>query len=93
MGTTVHSTPKERFGRVNSFGPQHMKTPKSLFGYVGDAQSKHGGRSTNWHVMPLTYNLQVELFDVWGINIMGLFLKSYGSEYIMMAFDYLSEWV
>jgi hypothetical protein len=28
--------------------------------------------------MPLNYNLQVDLFDVWGINFMGPFVNSNG---------------
>ena len=43
--------------------------------------------------MPLTNNLQVELFDVWGIDFMGPFPKSYDSKYILVAVDYVSKWV
>jgi hypothetical protein len=43
--------------------------------------------------MPLTNNLQIELFDVWGIDYMGPFLKSKNYEYILMAVDYVSKWV
>ena len=43
--------------------------------------------------MPLTHNLQVELFDVWGIDFMGPFLKSYDCEYILVVVDYVSKWV
>ena len=43
--------------------------------------------------MPLTNNQQVELFDVWGIDFMGPFPKSYDSEYILVAIDYVSKWV
>ena len=43
--------------------------------------------------MPLTNNLQVDLFDVWGIDYMEPFPKSQGYEYIMVAMDYVSKWV
>ena len=43
--------------------------------------------------MPLTNNLQIELFDVWGINYMGPFPMSKGYEYILVAVDYVSKWV
>jgi len=43
--------------------------------------------------MPLTKNLQVELIDVWGIDFMGPVPKSYDSEYILVAIDYISKWV
>jgi hypothetical protein len=28
---------------------------------------------SQWNAMPLNYNLQIDLFDVWGINFMGPF--------------------
>jgi hypothetical protein len=43
--------------------------------------------------MPLTNNLQIELFDCWGIDYMGPFLKSKNSEYILVIVDYVSKWV
>ena len=43
--------------------------------------------------MPLTTNLQLELFDVWGIDYMGPFSKSKNYEYILVAVDYVSMWV
>ena len=43
--------------------------------------------------MPLTNVLEVELFDVWGIDFMGPFPYSYGYKYILMAMDYVSKWV
>jgi len=43
--------------------------------------------------MSLTNNLQIELFDVWGINYMGPFPKSKNCEYILVAVDYVSKWV
>ncbi|GJS53457.1 reverse transcriptase domain-containing protein [Tanacetum coccineum] len=42
--------------------------------------------------MPLT-NIQVcEIFDVWGIDFMRPFPKSYKFEYILIAVDYVSKW-
>jgi hypothetical protein len=43
--------------------------------------------------MPHTNNLQIELFDVWGIDYIGLFPKSENYEYILMVVDYVSKWV
>ena len=53
---------------------------------------KDGGITAR-NAMPLTYNLQVNLFDVWGINYMGPFPKSHNCEYILVAVDYVSKWV
>jgi hypothetical protein len=43
--------------------------------------------------MPLNYNLQVKLFDIWSIDFMGPFPKSKDCEYILVAVDYMSKWV
>jgi len=43
--------------------------------------------------MPLHYNLQVEIFDVWGIDFMGPFQTSHDSEYILIAVNYVSKLV
>jgi hypothetical protein len=43
--------------------------------------------------MPLHDNLQVELFDVWGIDFMEPFSNSEEREYILVAVDYVSKWV
>ena len=37
--------------------------------------------------------LEVELFDVWGIDFMGPFVPSFGNLYILVAVDYVSKWV
>nr|GEZ90735.1 reverse transcriptase domain-containing protein [Tanacetum cinerariifolium] len=34
-----------------------------------------------------------KIFDVWGIDFMGLFPSSRGNKYILVAIDYLSKWV
>jgi hypothetical protein len=43
--------------------------------------------------MPLTLNLQIDIFDVWGIDFMGPFPNSEGCEYILVVVDYASKWV
>ena len=43
--------------------------------------------------MPLTTILEVELFDVWGIDFMGPFPSSCGYKYKLLAVDYVSQWV
>ena len=37
--------------------------------------------------------LEVELFDLWGIDFMGPFPASYSNLYILLAVDYVSKWV
>ena len=43
--------------------------------------------------MSLQPILEVELFVVWGIDFMGLFVPSFGNQYILVAIDYVSKWV
>ncbi|XP_060183227.1 uncharacterized protein LOC132613200 [Lycium barbarum] len=43
--------------------------------------------------MPLTNILEVEIFDVWGIDFMGPFPPSFGNRYILLAVNYVSKWV
>jgi len=54
---------------------------------------QHHGGITARDAMPLQNNLHVEFLDVWGIDFMGPFPKSYDSEYILVAVDYVSKWV
>ena len=43
--------------------------------------------------MPLQTILEVEIFDLWGIDFMGPFPLSEGKEYILVAVDYVPKWV
>jgi hypothetical protein len=43
--------------------------------------------------MPLTTNLQIDIFDVWWIDFMGPLPNSEGCECILLAVDYVSKWV
>ena len=43
--------------------------------------------------MPMRPILEVEIFDLWGIDFMGPFPSSDGKEYILVAVDYVSKWI
>jgi hypothetical protein len=43
--------------------------------------------------MPLKYNLQIDLVDVWGIDFMGPFKNSHVFEHILVMVDYVSKLV
>ncbi|KAH9769288.1 hypothetical protein KPL71_011944 [Citrus sinensis] len=49
------------------------------------------GNITKRHEMPLTNILEVEVFDVWGIDFMGPFPPSFGNLYILVVVDYVSK--
>lgn len=44
-------------------------------------------------MIPLSPILVVEIFDVWEIDFMGLFIPSKDFEYILYVVDYESKWV
>ncbi|KAL4347802.1 hypothetical protein GQ457_17G013740 [Hibiscus cannabinus] len=48
----------------------------------------------HFELKPVMFNmLNIELFDVWGIDFMGPFPSSFGNLYILLAVDYVSKWV
>nr|ACY01934.1 hypothetical protein [Beta vulgaris] len=64
----------------------------SMFVKSCDACQRTGNISRR-HEMPQTPILEVELFDVWGIDLMGPFPSSSGNNFILVAVDYVSKWV
>ena len=56
-------------------------------------QCQRIGNISTRHEMPLHGILVVQLFDVWGIDFMGLFPSSFGNLYILLVVDYVSKWV
>ncbi|XP_070004546.1 uncharacterized protein [Nicotiana sylvestris] len=57
-----------------------------------DERQRAGGISKK-DEMPLNTILEVDIFDVWGIDFMGPFVSSCGNTYILVAVDYVSKWV
>jgi transposase InsO family protein len=51
------------------------------------------GNISQRNSMPLRYNLQIDLSDVWGIDFMGPFKNSHGFEHILVMVDYVYKWV
>ena len=43
--------------------------------------------------IPMWPILEVEIFDLWGIDFMGPFPPSDGKEYIFVEMDYVSKWI
>ncbi|XP_074313733.1 uncharacterized protein LOC141648925 [Silene latifolia] len=61
--------------------------------YLGCDKCQRSGNISRRHEMPMNYILEVELFDVWGIDYQGPYPSSYGYEYILVVVDYVSKWV
>ncbi|KAK6161220.1 hypothetical protein DH2020_004601 [Rehmannia glutinosa] len=51
------------------------------------------GNISRRHEKPMTNVMEVELFDVWGIDFMGPFSSFSGYQYILLAVEYVSRWV
>ncbi|XP_019258572.1 PREDICTED: uncharacterized protein LOC109236797 [Nicotiana attenuata] len=56
-------------------------------------QCQSQGSISNRHEMPMHFVMEIEIFDVWGIDFMGPFVNSCGMKYILVAVDYVSKWV
>nr|XP_009789039.1 PREDICTED: uncharacterized protein LOC104236745 [Nicotiana sylvestris] len=56
-------------------------------------QCQRQGSISKRHEMPMNFVMEVEIFDVWGIDFMGPFVSSYGMTYIFVAMDYITKWV
>ncbi|XP_042460225.1 uncharacterized protein LOC122043693 [Zingiber officinale] len=56
-------------------------------------QCQKTGNIPRRNEMPLNYILEVELFNVWGVDFMGPFPSSCGNNYILIEVDYVSKWV
>lgn len=56
-------------------------------------QCQRMGNISRRHEFPLKRILEVEIFDVWGIDFMGPFPPSSCCSYILLAVDYVSKWV
>ena len=54
---------------------------------------QHAGNISRRYEMPLNNILVCDLFDVWGIDFIRPFQRSYNNEYILVAVDYVSKWV
>ncbi|KAG7572457.1 Integrase catalytic core [Arabidopsis suecica] len=68
---------------------------KDAYGFIAKCDPcQRMGNITRRNEMPQNPILEVEVFDVWGIDFMGPFnLASYGNKYILVAVDYVSKWV
>ena len=57
-----------------------------------DKGQRSGGLSRKDEMLQIGI-LEVELFDVWGIDFMGPFPSFLGNKYILVCVDYVSKWV
>jgi hypothetical protein len=73
------------------FWPEMHKDTKRYVASCPECQRT--GNISQRNSMPLRYNLQIDLFDVWGIDFMVPFENLHGYEHILVMVDYVSKWV
>lgn len=49
------------------------------------------GNISHRHKLPLTLILEIELFDIWGIDFMAPFVCLYGNKFILVDTNYVSN--
>nr|GEX27729.1 reverse transcriptase domain-containing protein [Tanacetum cinerariifolium] len=88
---TVPTIPPKRFFDSGFYWPTIYKDAFELVRNCDSCQRQ--GNISQRDKMPQNVIQVCEIFDVWGIDFMGPFLNSKGNKYILVAVDYLSEWV
>ncbi|XP_070010598.1 uncharacterized protein [Nicotiana sylvestris] len=71
------------------FCPNLYKDASDLVKRCDECQRAGGISKKN--EIPLTTILEIDIFDVWGINFMGSFVSSCGNTYILVTVDYVSK--
>ncbi|XP_070009802.1 uncharacterized protein [Nicotiana sylvestris] len=64
-----------------------------LFRICMDGVIRRAGGISKKNEIPLTTILEIDFFNVWGIEFMGPFVSSCGNTYILVTVDYVSKWV
>ncbi|XP_057741361.1 uncharacterized protein LOC130960013 [Arachis stenosperma] len=73
------------------YWPSIFKDARDFVSHCNECQ--RAGGLTKKNEMPQKFILEVELFDLWGIDFMGPFPPSYTFKYILVAVEYVSKWV
>jgi hypothetical protein len=89
-----HYSPFRTQAKVWSSGFYWPEMHEDTKRYVASCPECQGTRNIfQRNSMALKYNLQIDFFDVWGIDFMGPFKNSHGCEHILVMVDYVSKWV
>ena len=94
LPTGVHSKAFKTTAKILQSGLYWPTLFKDVQKFVVSCDECQRAGNISWrHETPLTSILEVELFDVWGIDFMGPFPTSGPYKYILVAVDYVSKWV
>ncbi|XP_052116478.1 uncharacterized protein LOC127746631 [Arachis duranensis] len=76
-----------------SFPDEHLMQIQQTPWFADMANYKVGRKIPQEFTKQQNFILEVELFDLWGIDFMGPFPPSYSFRYILVAVEYVSKWV
>ncbi|CAA7030191.1 unnamed protein product [Microthlaspi erraticum] len=92
MASKVVSVPSYHLLQAGFWWPSLFKDTHDFIARCDRCQRE--GSISKRNEMPQNPILEVEVFDVWGIDFMGPFEPpSHGNRYILVAVDYVSKWV
>jgi len=77
--------------QVGFWWPHMFKDTQDFVSRCDSCQRR--GNITKRNEMPQNPILEVEVFNVWGIDFMGPFPSSFGNKYVLVAVEYVSKWV
>ncbi|XP_017973205.1 PREDICTED: uncharacterized protein K02A2.6-like [Theobroma cacao] len=85
----------KRIGLGNVVGAYEIDALSALTAQVAilTKRCQRVGNISRRHEMPLNNFLEIEIFDVWGIDFMGPFIPSYNNKYLLVDIDDVSKWV
>jgi hypothetical protein len=85
-----HFRTQEKVWSSGFFWPEMHEDTKRYVASCSECQRT--GNISQKNSMPLKYNLQIDIFNVWGIDFMGPFKNSCRYEHILVMVDYVSKW-
>jgi len=89
-----HFGPDKTIAKVVQAGFYWLTPIKDVKTFImGCDKCQRTGNISKRYEMPQSGILEVELFDVWGIDFMRPFPSSRNNLYILVAVDYVSKWV
>lgn len=92
LETGGHFGPSKTAAKVLQSGFYSPTVFKDAYAFVHSCdRCQRIGNVSRRNEMPLTNILEVELFDIWGIDFMGHFPSSFKNQYILVVVDYVSK--
>nr|GFA73791.1 reverse transcriptase domain-containing protein [Tanacetum cinerariifolium] len=91
LNKVAHNDPTKKVFNSGFYWPSIYKDAFELVKHCDSCQRQ--GKVSQRDEMPQNFIQICEIFDVWGIDFMGLFPSSKGNKYILVVVDYFSKLV